>query len=122
MLKYLIVFVGSGIGGGLRFWLSSLVHKYFPPFFPLGTLIINILGSFILGYMIFGLDEKELVSPSVKLFIGIGFCGGFTTFSTFSLETFNLIRNSEFLFAGINILASVLISLLGVYLAYLVTR
>lgn len=122
MLKYLIVFVGSGIGGGLRFWLSSLVHKYFPPFFPLGTLIINILGSFILGYMIFGLDEKELISPSVKLFIGIGFCGGFTTFSTFSLETFNLIRNSEFLFAGINILASVLISLLGVYLAYLVTR
>jgi len=109
MLKYLIVFVGSGIGGGLRFWLSSLVHKYFPPFFPLGTLIINILGSFILGYMI-------------KLFIGIGFCGGFTTFSTFSLETFNLIRNSEFLFAGINILASVLVSLLGVYLAYLVTR
>ena len=122
MLKYLIVFVGSGIGGGLRFWLSSLVHKYFPPFFPLGTLIINILGSFILGYMIFGLDEKELISPSVKLFIGIGFCGGFTTFSTFSLETFNFIRNSEFLFAGINILASVLISLLGVYLAYLVTR
>lgn len=122
MLKYLIVFVGSGIGGGLRFWISSLVHKYFPPFFPLGTLIINILGSFILGYMIFGLDEKELISPSVKLFIGIGFCGGFTTFSTFSLETFNLIRNSEFLFAGINILASVLISLLGVYLAYLVTR
>ncbi len=122
MLKYLIVFVGSGIGGGLRFWLSSLVHKHFPPFFPLGTLIINILGSFILGYMIFGLDEKELISPSVKLFIGIGFCGGFTTFSTFSLETFNLIRNSEFLFAGINILASVLVSLLGVYLAYLVTR
>ncbi|KAF0140567.1 MAG: protein crcB 1 [Stygiobacter sp.] len=122
MLKYLIVFVGSGIGGGLRFWLSSLVHKYFPPFFPLGTLIINILGSFILGYMIFGLDEKELISPSVKLFIGIGFCGGFTTFSTFSLETFNLIRNSEFLFAGINILASVLVSLLSVYLAYLVTR
>ncbi|MBI3123435.1 MAG: fluoride efflux transporter CrcB [Ignavibacteriales bacterium] len=122
MLKYLIVFVGSGIGGGLRFWLSSLVHKYFPPFFPLGTLIINILGSFILGYMIFGLDEKELINPSVKLFIGIGFCGGFTTFSTFSLETFNLIRNSEFLFAGINILASILVSLLGVYLAYLVTR
>ena len=122
MLKYLIVFVGSGIGGGLRFWLSSLVHKYFPPFFPLGTLIINILGSFILGYMIFGLDEKELISPSVKLFIGIGFCGGFTTFSTFSLETFNLIRNSELLFAGINILASILVSLLGVYLAYLVTR
>lgn len=122
MLKYLIVFIGSGIGGSFRFWLSSFIHKYFPPFFPVGTLAINILGSFILGYMIFGLDEKELISPSFKLFIGIGFCGGFTTFSTFSLETFNLLRNSEFFLAGINIAVSVIVSIAGVYLAYLVTR
>ncbi len=72
--------------------------------------------------MIFGLDEKELISPTLKLFIGIGFCGGFTTFSTFSLETFNLMRNSEFLLAGVNVLLSVIVSLVGVYLAYLVTR
>jgi CrcB protein len=122
MLKYFIVFIGSGIGGGFRYWLSSLIQKYYPPFFPLGTLVINILGSFILGYMIFGLDEKELISPTLKLFIGIGFCGGFTTFSTFSLETFNLMRNSEFLLAGVNVLLSVIVSLVGVYLAYLVTR
>ncbi len=122
MLKYLIVFIGSGIGGGFRFWLSSFIHKYYPPFFPLGTLVINILGSFILGYMIFGFDEKELISPTLKLFIGIGFCGGFTTFSTFSLETFNLIRNSEFLLAGVNVFLSVVISLAGIYLAYLITR
>ncbi|MFA7420356.1 MAG: fluoride efflux transporter CrcB [Melioribacteraceae bacterium] len=122
MLKYLIVFVGSGIGGGFRYWLSSVIQKYYPPFFPLGTLVINILGSFILGYMIFGFDEKELISPTLKLFIGIGFCGGFTTFSTFSLETFNLMRNSEFLLAGVNVLLSVIVSLVGVYLAYLVTR
>lgn len=122
MLKYFIVFVGSGIGGGFRYWLSSIIQKYYPPFFPLGTLVINILGSFILGYMIFGFDDKELISPTLKLFIGIGFCGGFTTFSTFSLETFNLMRNSEFLLAGVNILLSVIISLVGVYLAYLITR
>lgn len=122
MLKYLIVFIGSGIGGGFRFWLSSFIQKYFPPFFPYGTLFVNIIGSFILGYMIFGLDEKELISPSIKLFIGIGFCGGFTTFSTFSLETFNLLRNTEFLLAGINILAGAVLSIAGVYLAYLVTR
>lgn len=122
MLKYLIVFIGSGIGGGFRFWLSSFIQKYFPPFFPYGTLFVNIIGSFILGYMIFGLDEKELISPSIKLFIGIGFCGGFTTFSTFSLETFNLLRNTEFSLAGINILAGAALSIAGVYLAYLVTR
>jgi fluoride exporter len=122
LLKYLIVFTGSGIGGGVRYWLSSLIHKYASPYFPFGTLIINILGSFLLGWMIFGFDEKDLIDPSFKLFIGIGFCGGFTTFSTFSLETFNLMKNGELLFAGLNILLSVIISLAGIYLVYLITR
>jgi len=116
------VFIGSGLGGGFRYWISSFVQKQFPPYFPLGTLAVNLIGSFILGLMIFGLDEKGLISPSVKLFIGIGFCGGFTTFSTFSFETFNLIRDAEFLFAGLNILANVLLTLIGVYIAYLITR
>jgi CrcB protein len=122
LLRYLIVFVGAGFGGGFRYWLSAFVQKYFPPYFPFGTLTVNLIGSFILGLMIFGLDEKGLISPSVKLFIGIGFCGGFTTFSTFSFETFNLIRNAEFLFACLNILANVLLTLIGVYIAYLITR
>jgi CrcB protein len=91
-------------------------------FFPFGTLAVNLIGSFILGMMIFGLDEKELISPSMKLFIGIGFCGGFTTFSTFSLETFNLLKDAEFLFAGMNIMANVLLTIIGIYFAYLVTR
>ena len=122
MFKYFIVFIGSGIGGSLRYWLSSLIHKYAPPYFPFGTFVINILGSLILGWMIFGLDEKDLINPSLKLFIGIGFCGGFTTFSTFSLETFNLMKNGEILLAGLNILLSVIISLIGIYIAYLLTR
>ena len=122
MFKYFIVFIGSGIGGSFRYWLSSLIHKYAPPYFPFGTFVINILGSLILGWMIFGLDEKDLINPSLKLFIGIGFCGGFTTFSTFSLETFNLMKNGEILLAGLNILLSVIISLIGIYIAYLLTR
>ena len=122
MFKYFIVFIGSGIGGSFRYWLSSLIHKYAPPYFPYGTFVINILGSLILGWMIFGLDEKDLINPSLKLFIGIGFCGGFTTFSTFSLETFNLMKNGEILLAGLNILLSVIISLIGIYIAYLLTR
>ncbi|MEW6703213.1 MAG: CrcB family protein, partial [Bacteroidota bacterium] len=80
------------------------------------------LGSFVLGLMIFGLDEKGLINPSLKLFIGSGLCGGFTTFSTFSLETFNMLRDSEFLFAGLNILANVFLTLLGIYLAYIISR
>ena len=122
MVKYLVVFIGAGLGGGFRYWLSSYVQKYSAPYFPFGTLAVNFIGSFILGLLIFGLDEKELISPTLKLFIGIGFCGGFTTFSTFSFETFNLIRDTEFLLAGLNILANVFMTLLGVYIAYLITR
>jgi CrcB protein len=122
LIKYLTVFIGAGIGGSLRYWMSSFIAKHVPFFFPYGTFTVNVLGSFILGLMIFGLDEKELISPTLKLFIGVGFCGGFTTFSTFSLETFNLLRETEILFACANILANVFFTILGVYLAYLITR
>jgi fluoride exporter len=122
LLRNIIVFFGAGFGGVFRYWLASFVQKYFPPYFPYGTLTVNLIGSFILGFMIFGFDEKELINSNVKLFIGIGFCGGFTTFSTFSFETFNLIRDTEFLFAGLNILANVFLTLLGVYIAYIITR
>jgi CrcB protein len=122
LLRYIVVFIGSGLGGTCRYWLSSLIQKNTVQYFPFGTLAVNLIGSFILGMMIFGLDEKDLISPSVKLFIGIGFCGGFTTFSTFSLESFNLLKEAEFLFAGLNIFANLLLTILGIYFAYLVTR
>ena len=122
MIKFITVFIGGGIGSTFRFWLSTYASKHLPIFFPFGTLIVNLLGSFILGLMVFGWDEKGLINPTVKLFIGIGFCGGLTTFSTFSLETFNLIKNAEFLIAGLNILVNVLFTFIGIYIAYLVTR
>lgn len=121
-MNYLVVFIGAGLGGVFRYILSYFIQKQFPPYFPYGTLAVNFLGSFILGLMIFGLDEKGLINPTLKLFIGIGFCGGFTTFSSFSLETFNLLKDAEFLFAGLNILASVLLTVFGIYLAYIITR
>lgn len=121
-MNYLVVFFGAGLGGVFRYILSYFIQKQFPPYFPFGTLAVNLLGSIILGLMIFGFDEKGLINPTLKLFIGIGFCGGFTTFSAFSLETFNLLRDAEFLFAGLNILANVIITVFGIYLAYLITR
>ncbi len=121
-MKYLIVAAGAGLGGSLRFWISNFIAKVLPVFFPYGTLTVNILGSVILGILIFGFEDKMNLSNSMKLFIGVGFCGGLTTFSTFSLETFNLIKNTEFLLAGINVLANVLITLLGIYIGYQLTR
>jgi CrcB protein len=122
MQNYIIVFFGAGIGGILRYWLSSFVYKFLPTNFPYGTLTINFIGSFIIGFVIFGLYDKELISQNMRLFLTIGFCGGFTTFSTFSFETFNLIKNSEFLFASLNIFLSVLLCLAGTYLAYILSN
>jgi CrcB protein len=116
------VIIGSAIGGGLRYWLSNAVYKYLPVTFPYGTLAVNIIGSLILGLIVFVFDEKELLNNQLKIFLTIGFCGGFTTFSTFSLETFNLIRDSEYLFAALNVLANLLFCVLGVFLAYIISK
>ena len=121
-MKFLIVAMGAGLGGGLRYWLSNYIARVLPIFFPYGTLAVNIIGSIILGILIFGFEEKGNLSISMKLFIGVGFCGGLTTFSTFSLETFNLLKNTEFLLAGLNIFANVVLTLIGIYIGYLITR
>ncbi len=122
MQKFLIVMLGAGFGGGFRYLVANFVQKATNPFFPFGTLAVNFLGSFILGILIFAFDDKELLSANMKLLIGVGFCGGFTTFSTFSFETFSLIKNTQFLLAGVNIFANILTTLFAVYLAHIITK
>jgi len=122
VINILLVAFGAGIGGGFRYWVSDLSYKIFPIYFPYGTLVVNILGSFLLGILIFGFDEKDLINPSLKLLLGVGFCGGFTTFSTFSFETINLLRDTQFYLAGMNIILNLFLGLLGIYLAYIITR
>ncbi|MDP3684079.1 MAG: fluoride efflux transporter CrcB [Ignavibacteria bacterium] len=121
-MNYLFVSLGAALGGVVRYWFGDFVHKLLPSFFPFGTLFINIIGSFLLGVFIFYFDERELLSQPVKLFLTIGFCGGFTTFSTFSFETIKLLLDSEFILASVYIIASVFLSILGVYLAYILSR
>lgn len=121
MTGYLFVALGSAAGGMLRYWLSNYVYKWLPVFFPFGTLTVNFIGSFIIGLLVFGLDDRGLLSPETRLLLTVGFCGGFTTFSTFSLETVNLIKNSEYLLAAINIVASVVLTLAATFLAYVLS-
>jgi CrcB protein len=122
MKLYLIVAFGSGIGGALRYFISDIVYKYSPSLFPYGTLAVNILGSFLLGFILFYLDAVKLISTEMRLFLTVGLCGGLTTFSTFSYETVNLIQDSEFLLAGSNILLNVIITILVVMLAAFISK
>jgi len=121
-MNYIIVSFGAALGGALRYWVSNITYKYLPAYFPYGTLLVNIVGSFILGLIMFNLDQRELINSQLKIFLTIGFCGGFTTFSTFSYETINLFKDSQIFLGFVNILASVLLSLLGILLAYFISK
>ncbi len=118
---YLWVALGAAIGGIGRFSLSGIIANWIGATFPWGTLVVNITGCFVIGIfdMLTGPDGRLLVPPNARLFAMVGICGGYTTFSSFSLETLNLARNGEWLAAGGYIGASVLFCLIGVWLGHI---
>ena len=120
MLAYLWVAIGGALGSVSRFWLSGLIAGRFGETFPWGTLVINVTGSFVIG-LLAAFTEPEsraLMSPAFRQFFMIGICGGYTTFSAFSLQTLNLVRDREWLYAGGYILLSVVLCLMAVWLGY----
>ena len=122
MRNYLLVALGAACGGALRYWVSGLVQRLIPLGLPVGTLTVNTIGSFALGFFIFYFDTLELMAPGVKLMLTVGVCGGFTTFSTFSFETVNLLRDSEYLPAVLNVSLNVFVTLAAVVLAYFLAK
>ncbi|MEJ2196178.1 MAG: fluoride efflux transporter CrcB [Ignavibacteriaceae bacterium] len=122
MLNYIYIGIGSAIGGMLRFWLSNSTYRVLPVNFPYGTLIVNVIGSFILGMIVFYFNEKELLNAQLRIFLSVGFCGGFTTFSTFSLETMSLFRDAQYLYGFVNVFFNLVLCFLGIYIAFLISK
>ena len=115
---YLFVALGGALGTAGRYLVSGVVANAFGESFPWGTLIINVTGSFIIGFFgtLTGPDGRLLVSSTARQFVMVGVCGGYTTFSSFSLQTLNLINDGEWLYAAGNVLGSVTLCLIFVWL------
>jgi fluoride exporter len=120
MLFY--VAIGSAIGGVSRYLLGGLIQRLADTTFPAGTLLVNISGSFLLGAILRYAVETPTFSPEVRALLTVGFCGGYTTFSTFSYESVALLEDGEWTRAGVYVAASVLLSLVGVFLGLALAR
>jgi len=115
--KLLIVGIGGFIGAVARYGISGLVYRYTTSTFPYGTLAVNVLGCFGIGIFIYLADSRLSFPPAVRMFIGIGLLGAFTTFSTFGYETMRLLGDKEFSLALSNVGANVFLGLGAVWLA-----
>ena len=123
MYSFLLVGAGGALGAMARYGVAGLVGRLWPMSFPLATLFINIAGSVAMGLFV-GMLAR--ITPGwagdARLFVAVGILGGFTTFSAFSLETVALLERGEWLLAGLYVLLSVVVCLVGLYLGLLVTR
>jgi len=121
MLRFFVIALGGAIGTLLRYIAGGLDYRFSGGVFPISTLVVNITGSLVIGFL-WGIVDRFTVSPNVRLFVFIGVLGGYTTFSTFSLETFNLMRDGEYRIALMNVILSVILSIGAVFLGYFVSK
>jgi fluoride exporter len=117
-----VIALGGALGSLARYLVAGAVHRYSSPYFPYGTFVVNIAGCLLFG-VIFGLSEHRfVVGPTMRAFLLIGVLGGFTTFSSFTFETFQLLRDGELLLAVVNSVGQVLIGLVAFWLGTVVAR
>jgi CrcB protein len=121
VVTYIWVAIGGAIGTLGRYWLAGLVSRAIGESFPWGTLVINVTGSFIIGFFatVTGPDGRIFAPTDVRQFVMIGICGGYTTFSSFSLQTLNLINDNQWFYAGANVVLSVVACLVAVWAGHL---
>ena len=122
MALIISIFAGGGLGALLRYGVISNISKILPNTFPYGTLTVNILGALFIGIVYSLLSQKISISENLKLFITVGFLGGFTTFSTFNLDFFQLVESSKIAAAMIYALGTFIATIIGFYAGYSVIR
>ncbi len=122
MIEYLMVAMGGAIGSVLRYWVSGGVADRLGTRFPYGTFAVNCTGSFLIGLIITLISQRANVNPNWRYLIGVGFIGGYTTFSAFAYETFQSMQDGKMLVASLNVLLSVAVGLLCIWLGVAAAR
>lgn len=122
MGRLLLIGLAGFVGTLSRYWLSGVVARRYGETFPLGTLIVNLVGCFLAGLLFCLLQERYLVNHTARTIVMIGFLGGFTTFSSFGLQTFTLLQDGEFGLAALNVIASNLVGLFMVWAGYTLAK
>ena len=121
MIKYILLAAGGAVGTILRYSMSGLAYRMVNSIFPWGTIVVNLTGSFVIG-LLWGFFEIQNISSNMRNFIFIGILGGFTTFSTYALESLNLFRDGEIKLAMTNILISNVCGLILVFAGFMLSK
>ena len=121
-MNILIIGVGVFLGAILRYLVSGWVHRIAGASFPYGTLAVNVLGSFILGFFLVIAEGRFIISPQIRNFIAIGLLGAFTTYSTFSFETIMLLKEMMYIQAAFNVALNLIVGLFAIWLGIILAR
>ena len=121
MVTYFWIALGSALGGVARYWSSGLIATHIGETFPFGTIFVNVVGSFLIGFIatLSAPDGRWFIGSDARQFLMLGVLGGYTTFSSFSLQTLNLVRDGEWWQAGANVALSVVLCLVAVWLGHI---
>ena len=120
--RYLVIVIGGGTGALARYVAASAIMSRFGGKFPLGTLVINVTGSFLIGFLMTLLTERLEIDPRWRLLLVVGFLGGYTTFSSFEWETYTTVRDGELWAGMINVVSSVMLGYAAVWLGSMLAR
>ena len=122
MLRILLIGLAGLVGTLCRYWLSGVVARRYGETFPAGTLVVNVAGCLLIGFLFYVFQERYVVGQTARTVVLVGFLGGFTTFSSYGLQTFTLLQDGEFAYAALNVVASNLLGILFVWGGYALAK